>query len=81
MVGLKGGVFCFRFDVARALAPVSPRGSAPRLELFRLCRVPLVFTLVGLRLPLLAGGAKVYVSVRCCEADIAEGVCGRTRGV
>ena len=31
---------CFRFDVASAFAPVSPRGSAPRLELLRRCRMP-----------------------------------------
>lgn len=32
-----GGVLCFKSDVAIAFAPVSPRGSAPKLEPLRRC--------------------------------------------
>lgn len=39
-----GGVGCLRSDVARAFAPVSPRGSAPNVELFRRLRVALLLT-------------------------------------
>ena len=37
--GVRGGVLCFICDVAIELTPVSPRGSAPSVELLRRRRV------------------------------------------
>jgi hypothetical protein len=60
-----GGVADLRSEVASALAPVSPRGSAPRLELLRRRRVAIPFGFGGFWLRLeIAGNDSVY----CDEA-------------
>ena len=68
-VGLStaGGVADLRPDVASALAPVSPRGSAPRVELLRCRRAVIPFGLCVFCVGVNAGKASVF-----CEDAIAR---------
>ena len=71
MVGesMAGGVTALRCEVARALAPVSPRGSAPRLELLRRRRAASPFALCEIMASAESTG---NVSVFCAETIVAE---------
>ncbi len=63
-----GGVGCFKFEVASAIPPVSPRGSALRLEpLLRF--TGLIFCELVFRLVLIAGEEEENVSVSVREEE------------